>query len=227
MPEQAKEIEHSAVDDALEGDPDFGPLEALIDKIIEQPEKIGRTSVKFATTRMRSHNSRYRVQELVNLAARMPHAADALSRLFKEVFTNDSLQDWYLDYVASDWATHEWSVAHFGRIFSSDFNAKKSLREFFEKSIRDANTGLPLLAVAANRLGAWDPDEARDAFREGYRRSSTPHARRVLALAALGAGERRTRLKEWLSADPENAPTLAMLETYGWKGPKVQHDFAN
>lgn len=231
---EAKEIEHSAVDGALEamnaameGDPDFAPLEALIDKILLQPEKTARTSIKFAATRMRKYGNRYRVQELITLAPRMPHAADGWSRLFKEVFTNDTLQDWYLEYVGSDWATHEWSVAYFGRMFSSEVKPRKPLRDFFEQSIRDANTGLPLLAVASQRLGVWDPGAARDAYREGYRRSSTPHARRVLALAALGAGETRTKVKSWLSTDRENAPTSAMLESYGWNGPKVQQDFAN
>lgn len=226
--EQAKEIEHSAVDDALLGDePDFEPLEALIDKLLLQPEKAGRTSLKFAATRMRKHDSRYRIKEIIALAPRMPQAADGWSRLFKGVFTNDSLQDWYLEYVASDWATHEWSVAHFGRMFPSATKPRKPLCDFFEESIRDANTGLPLLAVASQRLGAWDAGAARDAYREGYRRSSTPHARRVLALSALGAGETRTKVKSWLSTDRENAPTLAMLESYGWSGPKVQPDFAN
>jgi len=224
---QAKEIEHSAVDDALDNDtPDFGPLEALIDKIIDNPEKTNRTAIKFAAMRMRKHGSRYHVQELVNTAQRMPHAADAWSRLFKAVFTNDSMQDWYLEYVNSNWATHEWAIAHFGRMFPSSLKPRKPLLDYFEQSIRDANTGLPLLAVAAQRMSEWDRDEARDAYREGYRRSATPHARRVLALAALKAGESRTTVKAWLSMDVENAPTLAMLESFGWNGPKVQADFA-
>lgn len=224
---QAKEIEHSAVDDALDNDtPDFGPLEELVDKIIDRPEKANRTSIRFAAQRMRKHGSRYRVQELVTAAQRMPHAADSWSRLFKEVFTNDSLQDWYLEYVSSNWATHEWAVAHFGRIFPSSVKPRKPLRDYFEQAIRDANTGLPLLAVAAQRMSEWDRDEARDAYRDGYRRSATPHARRVLALAALKAGENRTTVKGWLSMDVENAPTLAMLESFGWNGPKVQVDFA-
>src|SRR5260370_25146052 len=171
---------------------------------------------------MRTHNSNYRVQELINTAPRMPHASDAWSRLFKGVFTNDSLQNWYLEYVNGDWAMHEWSVAYFGRMFPSSIKAQKPMCEFFEKSIRDANTGLPLLAVAAQRLSEWDPDEARNAYREGYRRSATPHARRVLALAALKTGESRTTLKAWLSAGPEHAPTLALLESYCWKRPTSQ-----
>ena len=76
------------------------------------------------------------------------------------------------------------------------------------------------------QLLAGYPDEARDAYREGYRRSSTPHARRVLALSALAAGESRTTIRTWLSTDVENAATLAMLESFGWSGPNVQADFA-
>jgi hypothetical protein len=163
---------------------------------------------------------------LISVAPRMPHAADSLARLFKQVFTNESLQSWYLNYVESDWATHQWAIAQFARMFPSSIEPGESLREFFAKAVRDANTGLPLLAVAAQRLSAWDPVEARDACRDGYRRASTPHARRVLALSALGAGEGRTTVKKWLSADDENVPTLEMLESFGWNGPKVQTDFA-
>ena len=224
--EQAMEIEHSAVDDAIDVTGDFGPLEALVDQLIGNREKASRTSVKFVSKRMRDHNNHYHVQELIAIAPRMPHVADTLSRLFKEVFTNDSLQDWYLEYAASDWATHEWAIAQFGRMFPASSNPRKPLREFFANAVRDANTGLPLLAVAAQRLSSWEPDEARDACRDGYRRASTPQARRVLALSALGAGEGRRMVKSWLSADDESLPTRAMLESFGWKGPKVQADFA-
>jgi hypothetical protein len=222
---EALEIEHSAVDDAIT-DGDFEPLEELIDRVLTKPEKASRTSIKFAAQRMRENDQRYRVQDLVLAARRMPHAADALSRLFKEAFTHASLQDWFLDYAASDWATHEWAVAQYGRMFPSSKVPKKQLREFFANAIRDANTSLPLLAVASQRLVAWDPSEARTAFRDAFRRAATPHARRAIALAATGAGETRTKIKGWLAADKENAPTLAMLEEFGFAGPKVQADFA-
>jgi hypothetical protein len=225
--QQALEIEHSAVDDAIDNRADFQPLEELIDRILTDPEKSNRSSVKFAARRMRLHGKRYRVDDLVAAASRMPHAADAWARLFKEVFTHRSLQDWYLDYASSDWATHEWSVAHYGRMFpSTGPRPVKAVREFFADAVRDANTTLPLLAVSCQRLGAWDAPEARAACSDAYRRTSTPQARRVLALTALAAGETRTKVKRWLGADKENAPTLAMLETYGFSGAKVQANFA-
>ncbi|APH02824.1 hypothetical protein ASJ30_15825 [Janibacter indicus] len=64
--DRAMQIEHSAVDSALGSkDKDAGPLEELVDRILEHPEVAGRTSVKFAITRMRDHGSAYKVQELV------------------------------------------------------------------------------------------------------------------------------------------------------------------
>lgn len=223
---QALEIEHSAVDDAIEDGPDFQPLEELIDRLLEAPEKASRTSLKFATQRMRANDRDYRVSDLALAAKRMPHAADALARLFKHVFTHRSMQDWYLDYATSDWATHEWSVAQMGRIFPSSKPVRKPLREFFANAIRDANTGLPLLSVAAQRLAQWDAPEARDACRDAFRRSASPQARRVIALTALSAGETRTKVKSWLRADAENAVTLKMLESFGFSAPHVSRDFA-
>lgn len=93
-------------------------------------------------------------------------------------------------------------------MFPSALIPRKAIREFFANAVRDANTGLPLLAVAAQRLSSWDKGEARAACRDAYKRASTPHARRILALSALEAGESRTKVKSWLSADSENAPTL-------------------
>ena len=223
---QALEIEHSAVDDAIDTKADYGPLEELIDRLLENPEKAGRTSVKFAATRMRNNKQDYRAQDLIQAARRMPHAADELSRLFKQMFTSDSLQDWYLDYAQSDWATHQWCIAHYGRMFPSSRPPRKPLREFFADTMRDANTELTLLAVASQRLGAWDPVEARAAANDAHRRAHTPHARRILALTALSAGETRTKVRRWLAVDEENDATVKMLEAYGWAGPKVQKDFA-
>jgi hypothetical protein len=224
--EKALQIEHSAIDDAIDNQNDFTPLEELIDRLLAHPEKASRTSIRFATKRMREKSHTYRLQDMAELARRMPHVADAWSRLFKDVFKRSSLQDWYLEYAASDWAAHEWSVAHFGRMFPSHHRPRKELREFFAAAVRDANTSLPLLAVAAQRLCAWDADEGRMACRDAYRRAATPHARRVLALSALGVGETRTIVRRWLNADKENYPTLRMLEHYHFAPVKVQTDFS-
>lgn len=82
-----------------------------MDKILDQPETTGRTTIKFATLRMREHGSTYRVQDFASYAHKMPHAADSVAALLKTCFTIDSLEDWFLQYCASEWAAFEWSIA--------------------------------------------------------------------------------------------------------------------
>jgi hypothetical protein len=222
----ALEIEHSAVDTGL-FIRDTQPLEELIERLLDDPARASRTSLKFVATRMRAHNNRYRVQDFVLLAKRMPHAADALAQLFKVAFTSPSLQDWFLDYARSDWAAFQWSVGQYARMFTSHRPAQKVTRQFFSEVVADAQSSLPLLAVAANRLAAWDPTEARAVIREAISSTSHPQPRRVLALAALQAGESRATIRKWLRQEDENDLTLRLLSHYNFAPPKVNADFAN
>jgi hypothetical protein len=222
--QQAKEIEHSAVDEAIAND-DFAPLGELIERILRVPERASRTSTRFACQRMRVYQQYERVDDLLVNAERMPHVADVLSRLFKEAYEWRSLQDWFLGYASSDWASYEWAVAYLARIFPSSPAPKKEVREFFIRTVRDANTSLPLLAVSSQRIARWDKTEARAAFRDCFSRLISPHARRVVALCALEAKESRSLVRSWLKVDQENAITLQMLENFSWTCPKVQKDF--
>jgi hypothetical protein len=224
--EYALEIQHSAVDAAL-GHEDKGPLEELIDKVLEAPEKINRTTIKFMATRMRDNGVDYRIQDLVHAAPRMPHGADALALTFKQFFSQPSLQSWLLSHVRSPWAVFEWSTAQFCRMFPSGKVPARPTRDFFAGVMSNADSSLPLLAVAAQRLSTWDPSGARTLARDALRRTSNPHARRILALAALNAGETRAVVKRSLASEPENVVTLKMLEKFGFRAPKVVSDYAN
>ncbi len=54
--ENVYRVEHSAVDGGLSRIPrDVTPLDELVDRVLSQPEHADRTSVKFATLRMRRH----------------------------------------------------------------------------------------------------------------------------------------------------------------------------
>jgi len=166
----ALEIEHSAIDAGI-ADDDFKPLEALVDELLDQREQASRTSLKFVLGRMVEHDSRYRVQALLQTAERLPHGADGLADLFKVAFVQAGLQDWFLEYARSDWATHQWTVAQYAGMFPSGHKPKKALRDFYSESVRDANTSLPLLAVCAQRLAAW----ARRGAHHVPRRGQTCH----------------------------------------------------
>lgn len=225
--EQALEIEHSAVDDAIDSRRDFVPLEQLVDRLLYEREKASRTSVRFVARRMRDHKHTYKAQEIALLAERMPHVADTWARFMRETFTHGSLQDWFLDYVASGWATHEWSIAQFGRMLPSGKRPRKATQEYFSTAVRDANTGVSLLALAAQRTCAWDAAEGRTACRDAFGRASTPHARRILALSALGAGEGRATVRKWLGADKENHVTLKLVDSQGFGPMKLDPYFSD
>jgi hypothetical protein len=112
-------------------------------------------------------------------------------------------------------------------MFTSHRPAQKVTRDFFSEVVADAQSSLPLLAVAAYRLAAWDPTEARAVIRAAIASTSPPQPRRVLALAALQAGESRATIKKWLCQEDENDLTLRMLSHCNFAPPKVNADFAN
>jgi hypothetical protein len=156
----------------------------------------------------------------------MPHVADALASIFRATFSGRSLEPWFLDYARGPWATHEWTTAQYARMFPSSSMGSKDMRQYFADRLRDANVTLALLAIAAQRLTAWDVAEARSACRDALSGTPSPHAARVLSLSALTAGEGRVQVRKWLRADDENAPTLAMLEAVTFVPPKVSATYA-
>lgn len=223
---EARQIEHSAVDDGLIGEPvDRGPLNELIDALLGRPEHASRTSVRFACSRMREHEALDRVGDMVDKADRMPHGADHLSRLFRESEAWRDLDRWYLDYRSGAWASIDWSVAQLGTMFPSDTSVT-GVAEAFGEILASANSSLPVTTLAAQRLAAWDEDAARLSIREASRSADQPLERRSLALAALAAGEGRKFVKGLLNEFEDNSVTLSMLEETGFKAPKVLRDFA-
>jgi hypothetical protein len=214
------ELEQSGVDSAI-GQNDLGPLDDLLGRLLLRPEKASRTALRFAVSRMRDQEVYNRADDLLNAANRMPHAADVLAPLFSDVFTTGALIDWLLEYVDSNWSTHEWSVAAYARMIPSTHKARKQLRDYFSERIADSNTSLPLLGVAAQRLSIWSPTEARSTFRHAFSRAGSHHARRVIALAAAGAGESSTKVQQWLGADAENLPILNLMTARKFRAPSV------
>jgi hypothetical protein len=222
----ALQIEHSAVDDAIASSADFTPLEELVDRLLDERERASRTTVRFVAKRMRDHKHPYRSDDIMELAARMPHVADTWARLMQENFKRGELQDWFLDYTAGGWATHDWAISQFARMLPSSRPPRQAVREYFADAVRDSNTTIAMLSVAAQRLCAWDRAEGRDACRDAMKRAGTPHARRALALSALGVGERRATVRKWLDSDKENYATLRMLDDRSFVSPKVSPYFA-
>jgi hypothetical protein len=223
------EIEHSAVDSALaEDDPDVQPLDELIDSILQAPETAERTSIRFMTTRMRIHQLFDRVSEIADEAPRMPHAADHLARLFRDSQLWNERQEWYVG-QARRWRERlPWSIGQLGTMFPTRASVDESVLEFFKESISTGNTPLPILSVAAQRLAAWAPGDARVIMRDAASRESHPLSCRALALALLHAGETKNVVRQILRQNEENALVLAMLEDTNFRktATPVSADFA-
>lgn len=222
---EAQQMEHSAVDDALQSEPrDNEPLNDLVDLLLASPEHASRTSVRFASTRMREHEEFDRVNEFVEQAHRMPHVADHLARLFRDSGVWHELDEWYEDYAKGEWAMIPWSVAQLGTLFPVDEYYERTAHHFAEV-LSSGQAPLPLTAVAAQRLASWDSDTARVAIREAAKTAQHPLVRRTLALAALASDEERPFIRGLLDEFEENSITSAMLEDRSFKPPKVLNDF--
>jgi hypothetical protein len=221
---EANRIEHSAVDSALSETPmDQTPLEELVERLLDDPEHADRTSVRFVTKRMRDHDLYDQVDDFAEKAPRMPQASDALARLFRDSGSWSGLQDWYVEYCKTDWAAIDWSVAQLGTMFPSAKSGSDSLKEFLAGEVD--GTSLAMTALSAQRLAYWDKDLARQAIREAADNADNPQIRRVLALAAISAGEKRAAVRKLLGEFEENRITLRMLEDTNFRKPKVTADF--
>jgi hypothetical protein len=221
----ARQLEHSAVDVALDKEePDFEPLDALIERVLVNPEKANHTSVRFATVRMRRHQRFEMLDALIAAAPRMPHASDALARAFRDSGKYLELGDWYAEYLQSKWAKLDLASARLAMMFPSSAEPPAPVRDALRERLATP-CSLPLLAVSVQRLAAWNPEEARSVIRELARHADHPQVRRVLALAALNAGEGRPWVERLLQEFRENAVTLNYLQDRNFKAVRAQADF--
>lgn len=225
--EAVTHVEHSAVDAAIEMEPsDLGPLEDLLDHIIAAPEEADRTSIRFAMTRMRSQQIDTRLDRLIEVAPRMPHGADHVARAFRDFGIWRTHEDWFLEYVAGPWSKISWSVAQLGTMFPTKMQPSNQVRARFAKFILD-RSDFPLLALAVQRMAAWDAGMARDLLHEVVKVADHPQERRIIGLAAAAAQEESTFIRRVLGEYEENRLTLATLEDRGFRPVDPAPDFGS
>jgi hypothetical protein len=224
--EATKKIQGSAIDDALDEDPmNSAPLEELVDQVFEEKEMVDRSTVRFISSRMRDHDISYRTGELLELAVRLPHAADHLGRLFRAQVPSSTMQDWLADYVKSSWSRFEWSTAQFAIAITPRRVPRRATRELFARFLNEEDLSVPLAAVAAQRLAVWDPDSALDLIGQRIGGEASPQIARVLCLAALQAGASRKQVRRWLALHDENYLTLLTLEWRTFAPLRVTRDY--
>jgi hypothetical protein len=222
-------VEHSAVDEGLRATPnvDTGPLNKLIARVVAERENANRTTIRFVAERMKRNGRFRKLNEIRGVAHRMPHAADHLGRLFRDSKKARTMQDWFLDYRSSSWGKIEWPVAQFATMFSSvRRGTSPKLIQYFADELANSAVSLPLLALTAQRLAAWDSKLALSAIDCAIQRVTGPLERRVLALAGLNAGATRSTVRRWLGDFPESGVILGMLGDTSFKALPYEFDFA-
>ena len=228
LAQKAKALEHSAVDQALGRDPeDDSLLKDLAAGLLSTPETASRTSLRFASTRMRKAKSFDLVGEFVDRALRMPHAADHLARLFRDSEAWRSLVGWYVTISKQHEISLTWTVYHLGTMFPSESQPPAELASYWRDSLSAGQTPLLLVPLVTQRLAAWNPAVARPVFRAAAKLPTYEHpfALRALALAGLRAGLDATEVRRFLGRFKENDLTLRYLEWVGMKAPNVAADF--
>ncbi|MEX0945998.1 MAG: RNA-directed DNA polymerase, partial [Acidimicrobiia bacterium] len=111
-------MHHSGVDAALnQPAKDEQPLEALLEHLLVAPALAPRTSIRFATTRIKEHELYHLTARLITAAPLMPHGADHLGRLFRASDDWHDLGDWWVKYYRSRSGKVDWSVAQLGLMF--------------------------------------------------------------------------------------------------------------
>jgi hypothetical protein len=225
MREAAREIEHYNVDAALDAEPpDTQPLADLVMKIASNPSIASPTAIRFATVRMRDHDAYDQATTVANVAHLMPQGAPHLARLFRDSGLWRDMGDWFAKYRDSNWGRVQWALSEYATMFPSHGTTMPSVQSALEQSVEYFDS-ISLFTAAAQRLSVWDRDTARSLFREVAKKSAHPLQRRVIALAALNAGEERGFVRNVLSEFEENAPTLALLEHRYFRPLDVSADY--
>lgn len=224
--EATKKIRSSAIDGALDEFPlNSAPLEELVDQVFVEMETVDRSTVRFISSRMRDHGIDYRVDDLLELSVRIPHAADHLGRLFRRNVPPSTMQDWLVDYVDSSWSRFEWATAQFAIAIAERPAVGHRLVDLYVEMLSRDEVSVPLAAVTIQRLSIWDRDLAMDLIKERLESEASPQIARVLCLAALDAGATPAQVRRWLSLHDENYLTMLTLEARSFSRPRIAKDY--
>lgn len=221
-----KEYEHSAADFGLEIG-DERPLEELIERILDDPENASRTTIRFVTSRMRTHGLALHMDAFIEKARQMPHGADHLARLFRDFGTWRELEDWYLEYLGNSGRMIEWTAYQFGTMFPDSESVSKTLVRTFAEGLASGRLPLLMVPLVIQRLSRWDADVARGLIEQEARsgRYNHPFAVRAMAFSGLTVGVSTATTRSLLQQFTETIPQLAFLEGRDFKAVPVVSDF--
>jgi hypothetical protein len=228
LAETAMQIEHSAVDSALDSpDSDIGPLSQMVERILAAPEQASRTSIRFATTRMRKHKVYDRAHAFVDAALRMPQGADHIARLSRDCGAWKELSNWYVG-LSRDLAEKlPWVIYQLGTMFPSVGEAPQSLATYWADELSAGRLPGIVAPLAAQRLSAWDAERARLSIQSAVTKPAYEHPfiLRAFALAGRTSGIPVTETRQVLRQFGELDVTHQFLNAREMKPVNLAPDF--
>lgn len=206
---------------------DASELEEAEAEILSAPRDSSRTKAGLVLKSLRYYEQFTRIQEWLDIARYLPHAADHLSRLVARAHYRGALRvspsDWFVQEQARGWSYLEWVSAQHALAVPSD-QVSSDARAILTAWLRSSQS-LQQVAVAVQRLGSAPSNSVRTAIVDRIDATNDPLVLRVLALGLLQANGPRPRVEAALRRHPTNSLILQFLDSNEWRLPRIKEDF--
>ena len=221
----AASLELSAIDgELIESDGHHSPsLETLIEEKLRQSRKHTTHSHRLCghPDAGSSHQQFAHVARFEERCHLMPHAADALGRLFRDSGAHLNA-GWDAPLARRFMHASDWAVAQLGTMFPVGERLSGDIVELFESDFLNSGS-VALTGLAAQRLATWEGIKAREPIRACGRSTESAHIRRIVALTDLSLDLDRDFIDGLLADVAECRPTQEMLVDRGYRPNLARH----
>lgn len=168
-------------------------LRAITDDALGSAKSMPRSVVGFLARRLRLVGDVDRARQLAQISDNLPHCADRLARLFREMGIAHERVDWYVEYARKHACSTDWTTVAWSTMFDSRSDADAVL-EFFRDAL-SKRWSPALTPLAAYRVAQWAPT-SNDVLHDVIVNSSDPFEVRGALLAFARLGPVDTALKD-------------------------------
>lgn len=157
MQEHLDEVDSSGVAQSLHEEQDSEPLlERVQDEVIDRGESSERTTISHVCSLAAKFDVEAVAERLAEVAERLPHGADHLSRLFAYFDLGRTMVTWFLEFQASEWGEQHWSVAHLAAMLPADLQDSAEVRDRFVEMLaaKHKRAQIAVTKIAAQRICA-------------------------------------------------------------------------
>jgi hypothetical protein len=219
------ELELRTIAYALTERDDPTPLHQRLEEIEASPSEQPRTVLNFVCSRIIEHKLVDEAERILAIVDRVPHAADHAARMAQMLELHHGRSGWFTGYYGSQFARVRWAPGRLLLMFPSSERPEPALIDLAVAALSEVGVGPVMLAAAATRLVGWLERDAVDLLRAAIEKSETALDTRVLAMAALSAGESHARVARQIGRFDDLATTSKYLEATDYRTPRLHRSF--